>query len=554
MKIMRRLLQILFLSIVTLFLFSCDNGTGTEERASLEYATGPSQDLDQIIEETPSDFTWDFYGDNIEVSMNSGPQWSGEIVLEAFQVEGGEVVNRLTTESVETSVDELADGLLTENMYPSTRWYPTTRWISTEEMYPSTRWYPTTRWSPSEIESQAMSQNDLNGNQSMVVVYARMADDSPDREQTSRPFGIIFEEQQPTTGTLEAIISTEGSDKDSDGYTLTVDNGSGISAEPTDTVYATGLSEGNHEVELSEVASNCSVSGENPRFFDITAGDTTSTTYEINCQALANNKVAFTSDRDGNNEIYLMNADGSNPERLTNNAANDRQPVISHDGAHIAFISDRSGSPNLYVMDVDGSDANQLTDSSAETFLPSWSPDDSKLAFSDARNTSDDGAIYTINVDGSSEERLTYTQALDSHASWSADGNKIAFASDRGGSNDIYKMNADGSDVEAVTDDSSENFAPRWSPDGSKIAIARRQGGSQHIYTMDLNGLDLTRITENGMNDSPSWSPDGSEIVFQTDRDGNQEIYKINADGTGNVVNLTVDNASDVDPFWSPLE
>ena len=115
-------------------------------------------------------------------------------------------------------------------------------------------------------------------------------------------------------------------------------------------------------------------------------------------------------------------------------------------------------------------------------------------------------------------------------------------------------MNADGTELESVTDDPNETFAPRWSPDGSKIAVARREEGTQHIYTMDLNGLDLSRITENGVNDSPSWSPDGSQIVFQTDRDGNEEIYKTNADGSGTVVNLTVNAAFDAHPFWSPLD
>jgi TolB protein len=125
-----------------------------------------------------------------------------------------------------------------------------------------------------------------------------------------------------------------------------------------------------------------------------------------------NGKIAFTSTRDGNPEIYVMNADGSEQTRLTDNPATDFQPSWSPDGTKIAFSSDRSGASNgwfeVYVMNADGSEQTRLTFSNP--FFegdPSWSPDGTKIAFSTGRHGSDNREIYVMNADGSGQTRLT---------------------------------------------------------------------------------------------------------------------------------------------------
>jgi Tol biopolymer transport system component len=132
-------------------------------------------------------------------------------------------------------------------------------------------------------------------------------------------------------------------------------------------------------------------------------------------------KIAFVSARDGNDEIYVMNADGSNQTRLTNNTAFDWDPAWSPDGTNIAFASTRDfastpGNVNdfleLYVMDANGSNPVRLTTNNKGDGQPSWSPDGTKIAFTTQR----DGIalVYVMNTNGSNQTNITQSTTLDS--------------------------------------------------------------------------------------------------------------------------------------------
>lgn len=384
-------------------------------------------------------------------------------------------------------------------------------------------------------------------------------------------------EPEQTTGTLEITTNTSGSDQDSDGYTLTFD-GSDQSIGINETVTFEEQEEGSYEAELSDIADNCSVDGENPRSVDVVAEDITGTTFEVSCESVSggggtssvlNNKIVFHSDRNDNDDIYVMDADGSNQLQLTDNPELDRHPVISNDGTKIAFVSYRDGAINIYTMDVDGTNIQQVTQSYDMPFSPhlSWSPDDSQIAFHDKRSGNGEfnedeafyNEIYTINIDGSNLTRLTDNDAFDGNPSWSPDGDKIVFNSSRdGGVNadqEIYTMNTDGSEPQKITDDPDQNHRARWSFDGSKFVFVSDRNGNDDIYTMNIDGSEVQRLTDyDGEDQNPAWSADGNEIVFVTNRDINREIYQINADGSGSTTNLTDNGATDEAPFWSPVE
>ena len=121
-------------------------------------------------------------------------------------------------------------------------------------------------------------------------------------------------------------------------------------------------------------------------------------------------RIAFRVEGDGNIEIYVMYADGSNQVNLTNNTAFDSEPAWSPDGSKIAFVSvvsERDGNIEIYVMDADGSNQVNLTNNVASDDNIAWSPDGSKIAFLSSRDGN--GEIYVMEADGSNQVRLTNT-------------------------------------------------------------------------------------------------------------------------------------------------
>jgi len=270
-------------------------------------------------------------------------------------------------------------------------------------------------------------------------------------------------------------------------------------------------------------------------------------------------KIAFWSNRDGKNDIYVMDADGSNVKRLTNNLSDDVGPRWSPDGRKILFDSDRDGNREAYVMDADGGNQTRLTNSNAFDSATSWSPDGSKIAFASNRDSNNPYGfdaynfdIYVMNADGSGVKRIVDDPEYDAEPKWSPDGRKMLFVTGRNGNFDVYEMNPDGTGQRNLTADNDKaDGAAAWSLDGRSIAFVRRIEGKDQIYLMDADGNNLKRVTNNSANNSrPSWSPDGSKLLFQTDRDGNLEIYVMSVDGE--LLQLTNDPADDLSPAWSP--
>ena len=264
----------------------------------------------------------------------------------------------------------------------------------------------------------------------------------------------------------------------------------------------------------------------------------------------ANGRIAFASNKDGNYEIYTMNADGSGVKRLSYHPADDLSPSWSPDGSRIAFASDRDGNGAIYTMNADGSDVTRLTNNSFSDWTPSWSPDGSRIAFVSHRNGN--WEIYAMNADGYGAARLTVNFANDTFPSWSPNGRRIAFASDRDGNSEIYVMNVDGSGVARLASNPASELSPSWSPDGRRIAFTSNRDGNSEIYAMNADGSDVAPLSNNPANEwGASWSPDGRRVAFVSDRDGNDEIYAMNADGSGAV--RLANNLSDVrDLSWGP--
>jgi len=248
-------------------------------------------------------------------------------------------------------------------------------------------------------------------------------------------------------------------------------------------------------------------------------------------------RIAFQSDRDGNYEIYVMNADGSSQTRLSHHPAGDYLPSWSSDGSRIAFNSDRDGNLEIYVMNSDGTDQKRVTDNPASDTWLEWSPAGPKIVFVSERDGNPE--IYIMYADGTAKTRLTNNPADDWEPSVSPDGTRIAFQSFWDGNWEIYVMEADGTNQTRLTDNPAVDGRPSWSPDGTRIAFQSTRDGNWEIYVMEADGTNQTRLTETPTSEGrTSWSPDGQKIAFSTDRDFVAEIYVMDVDGS-NPTNLT---------------
>ncbi|MBN1190588.1 MAG: PD40 domain-containing protein [Dehalococcoidales bacterium] len=257
-------------------------------------------------------------------------------------------------------------------------------------------------------------------------------------------------------------------------------------------------------------------------------------------------KIVFSSERDGNSEIYIMNGDGSQQTRVTNSSVADIFPSWSPDGKKIAYMSGPGGNNDIYIMDADGSNVANLTEGS-NSWHPSWSPDSCKIVFSSTENG--DSQIYTMDSDGANKIQLTQS-GVNIRPDWSVDG-KILYVSNSASQNVIFIMDADGNNKTQITPDGSQAFYPKWSPDGTRIVYSSNRDGHDEIFMIDSDGSNETRLTSNSVYSVyPQWSSNGSQIVFTSARDGNPEIYTMDIDGS-NVSRLTNQSEGDFHPDWT---
>jgi hypothetical protein len=393
---------------------------------------------------------------------------------------------------------------------------------------------------------------------------------------------------EPDLGHIQVSTTTSGADFDPNGYTVAM---AGASDRPIGLNGVTTFSDvevGTHQVELTDIADNCSANGSNPATATVTKDATAQVAFDVGCEALpigslevtttvtnnfdpdgfqvlvggasqgtvdVNGSATFDDVPAGVQQVELTGiapnceVDGDNPAEVT-------IPIGGTATARIVFQYFDAGWVNLYAVNMDGSGFTRLTQVAADEDEADWSPDGTQIVF--GRNQ----AIQVMNADGSDVTRLSDPPAgyWDGRPDWSPDGTSIAFVRQIGPGNDpqaIFLMDADGSNLRAVTMPASilgsgvpayKDGDPAWSSDGSVIAFHRvfAEDNSYRIHIVNPDGTGLTDLTP-GLDHwamTPSWSPDGTRIVFYG---GSQSIYTMNSDGSG----LTA-IGSESDPAWYP--
>ena len=236
-------------------------------------------------------------------------------------------------------------------------------------------------------------------------------------------------------------------------------------------------------------------------------------------------QIAFASHRDGNWEIYVMDANGRHQTRLTRRNTQDRFPLWSPDRSRIAFGSQVAGTHwELWVMNVDGTNPRPLASDIVAKGFRQWSHDGTRIVFAAAVESNIE--IFSVDVDNGRLIRLTTSPGDDRDPSWSPDDSQIVFSSTRDGNSEIYLMRADGSNLRRLTNHAALDGSPVWSPDGSTIAFVSTRDGDGDVYVIRSDDGRLERLTigAHATKDMSRWSRDGSYIAVQSANDDNYDI------------------------------
>ena len=293
---------------------------------------------------------------------------------------------------------------------------------------------------------------------------------------------------------------------------------------------------------------------------------------------------------ESSSEIYLLEPDGGDPERLFVGEAGAIQPFDwSPDGGSIVFEKDG----DIYVADVAGSKPRRLTSSARFDDIPSWSPDGSRIAFEGSSYGGYAETIRTIRPDGTDQRRVLRSQAeWFTEITWSPNSRWLAYSacsitcrigrvrtngrSDEGLAKGhgpayspdgktivflkqfyrddqpitkLFRMNANGTDRALLATVKGSSETPAWSPDGSKIAFHALFPDKVELWVVNLDGTEKQLLMmEAGL---PAWSPDGTRIAFVRRTDGDGEIWSMNADGS-DARQLTFNDVIDGYPQWRP--
>ena len=256
--------------------------------------------------------------------------------------------------------------------------------------------------------------------------------------------------------------------------------------------------------------------------------------------------IAFTSKRDGDFDIYMMDINGKNLQQLTNHPGNEYSPTFSPDGHRMAYVSTRDGNLEIYVMNLKTDVFRRLTNHPGVDDNPAWSPDGRWIAFDSNRAGAFD--IYKVEVSGENLQQLTHGEQ-SYHSAWSPDG-LIAFDSKDG----IHVMDSDGGNLRRLENQPRAGKTPSWSPDGEQIVFSDMiLGGNWDIYILNIDGSNLRRMTRHPSKDMfPVWSPDGRSIVFYSQWNQKTDIYLIEDVVSRQSIQLTRHPAIDRSPTWVP--
>lgn len=261
-------------------------------------------------------------------------------------------------------------------------------------------------------------------------------------------------------------------------------------------------------------------------------------------------KIAYTSRVGRFKELFVMNLDGSEVKKLTEDKGLVVSPRWSPRGDRIAYTSYRTKAPDIYTILPEGGTPQQVTSSQSLELGAVFLPDGSgMLASSSASGISN---LVLFDMKGRLLRQVTSGASIDVSPSFSPDGSQFTFCSNRSGGPQIYVMSLNGGTARRISfTDSTYCTSPSWSPKGDQIAFVCRKGGNQ-LFVTSPDGTNPIQLTFDGNNEDPSFAPDGRYLVFSTTALGGGRNIAIVSLSTGRLKGLTTGRSEYAQPVWSP--
>ncbi len=268
---------------------------------------------------------------------------------------------------------------------------------------------------------------------------------------------------------------------------------------------------------------------------------------------LAATRIAYVDKSPGGSEIYVVDSDGFNRRRVSNDSSIALSPAWSPKGDRLAYMSYKSGDPAIYETDLNPGRSVLLVDLPGLDMTPAYSRDGTRLAFAGTIEGRTEVFVYDLERRCCSERRTFARYSNSLSPTFSPDGRRFAFNSDRLGQLHIFVKDVEATSAELVTpyiyDGSVHNAGPDWSPLGDRIAFHGWVGGTPQIFTVAPDGRGLRQLTQQGRNEDPSWAPDGRHIVFASTRDGMNGLWVLDV-VSGRIRRLVRGTAARL-PAWS---
>lgn len=254
--------------------------------------------------------------------------------------------------------------------------------------------------------------------------------------------------------------------------------------------------------------------------------------YFLGQPGIGQSRIAFVNDATGKKEVCLIDYDGTNFRRLTDDRSIALFPKLSPDGQWIVYTTYKDGNPHLYILGADGQQKRPLCRYDGLNSAAAWLSDGKSLVAT--LSLGRDPNLHIVDLEGRVLRTLTNAASVDTAPSPSPDGLHLAFTSDRPGFPQIYSMDVSGANLRRISQGNGQCDSPAWSPQGDLVAFSMSAaGGNFDIYVIEIGSGNQKRLTwGEGDNENPAWSPDGRFLAFTSSRRGRPELWVMGADGS----------------------